>query len=107
MPEIKTCEQYVLRELENKEKEIEKLNNTLDMAEGTVRDLKKEIADYRRLVELLEIKAKPTTSVDGEVVEGKALYSWNYEKGKFEEAKALCIKLGLCDETDMAAPNED
>lgn len=97
MSEIRTCEQYVLRDLENTQKELENVNLQLNIAN-------EKIAKLSRVIELLEPKLAKNYKEDLEIVvenicshsnhlDELEIYSWY--KPEVEKYNELVELLGL------------
>lgn len=73
MPEIKTCEQYVLRELENEQKKNEQLEEQLEA-------VKQESSDKDTLIAALQAELQAIGSAlgkNGEIKDGYvSVYVW-------------------------------
>jgi len=83
MPEIRTCEEYVLRELENSECALQKLEEDFHSLESEYLSLK---SDYDTLVKIITDNAKIDLAYDGKTTVIHFATIWeNDSKEEFNE----------------------
>lgn len=56
MKEVKTCEEYVIRELERKNEIINEMENERNADNEYILKLEKEIEDMKKAIELLDLR---------------------------------------------------
>ena len=94
---VKTCEEYVLQQLEAKDKQLADLNMSYQVCNKLLQDSQKREENYKALLDLLDVTIDdcPTDSEGRVKVTTSSVYPW--DSSRYEKVMTLIKELGLED----------